>query len=68
MKKISIKHRVDVDKVDEEYRSLVKPEMSNNEVAQLGVVIAKQKLSKIKNKLFGWYYERKSKKQSKKKI
>ena len=66
--KRKLKYKVDVDKVDEEYRSLVKPEMTNNEVAQLGVIIAKQKLSSIKNKWFGWYYKRKAKKQSKKEI
>lgn len=46
-----MKVKVDVDKIDDEFKSLVKPEMTSKEVGEFGVVILKHKLSKFKNKL-----------------
>jgi len=66
MKKI--KHKVNVESIDEEYQSIVKPEMTNYEVGQLGMIVLKTKISRLKNKLFGWYYDRKTKKKNQKKI
>jgi len=66
MKKI--KHKVNTENIPEEYQSIVKPEMTNAEVGQLGVIILKQKIANTKNKLFGWYYDRKTKKKNKKEI
>ena len=42
---------VNVDNVDEEYRFIVKPEMTREEIGQLGMVVLKHKLSKLKNKI-----------------
>lgn len=65
---MKLKHKVNVDNIPDEYKSLVKPEMTNNEISQLGVIVAKQKLSAIKNKIYWWKHERKVKKKSRKKI
>ena len=45
---------VNVDKVDEEYKNIVKEEMTRQEVGQLGVIIFKQKLSKLRNRWYRW--------------
>jgi len=65
---MNLKHKVDIDNIPDEYRSLVKPEMTNTEVSMLGVVVAKQKLSHLKNKICWWKHERKLKKESREKI
>jgi hypothetical protein len=66
MKKI--KHKVNVDNIDDEYKSLVKEEMTNAEVTILGTVIVKHKIERMKNKLFGWYYAKKNSEKNKKEI
>jgi len=48
---MKITHKVNVENIDEEYQELVKSEMTNQEISQLGTIILKQKLSKIKNKI-----------------
>lgn len=53
--------KVDVDSVPEKYKGLVKPEMTYEDMSILGKAIMKEKFYKIKQKLFWWYYERKSK-------
>ena len=42
------------DNVDEEFKSLVHDNMSTNEIAILGNVVLRHKLSKIKNRWYEW--------------
>lgn len=63
-----MKHKVNVESIPDEFKPLVKPKMSNEEVASLGAIILKYKIERFKNKYFGWYYARKNKKQGKKKV
>ncbi|MFX0132514.1 MAG: hypothetical protein ACFFDN_02590 [Candidatus Hodarchaeota archaeon] len=64
------KYKIDLAKIpdDDEYKGLLKEEMTKQEVAMLGTIIMKDKISKLKYKLFGWYYERKSKNKNQKKV
>ena len=48
MERLSMKVKVDISKVDERYRSLVKPEMNGEELAIFGTVILKDKIANIK--------------------
>ena len=59
-----MKHKVNIENIPDKYKHLVKPEMTNNEVAFLGHIIMKDKIANLKHKLFGWYYERRNKKQN----
>jgi hypothetical protein len=63
-----MKHKVNMDNVDEKYKPLVKENMTTQEIQILGEIILKEKIQNLKNKLFGWYYKRKNKKNNKKKI
>jgi hypothetical protein len=45
---------VDPEKVDEEFRCLVKDEMTSQEVGQLGIIVFKHKISKLKNRWYEW--------------
>ena len=58
-------HSVNVDKIPDDYKCLVKPEMTNDEIATLGNVLIRMKYENLKNRLFGWYYEKKLKRKSK---
>ena len=49
MKKI--KHKVNVDNIPEEFKGVVKSEMTNAEVGVLGVVVLKYKISMFKEKM-----------------
>ena len=49
-----MKHRVNVDAVDEQYKSLVKPEMTNEEIGQLGVAVLHYKIEVVKNRWYAW--------------
>jgi len=60
--------KVKTENIDEEYQGIVKENMTKDEIAQLGVIIAKQKITNLKNKICWWKYDRKTKKQNKKKI
>lgn len=51
--------RANLDNIPDEYKPLVKEEMTRDEVALLGTVIIRDKIARLKNKMFGWYYERK---------
>jgi hypothetical protein len=44
-----MKHKVNVDAVDEQYGPLVKPEMTTDEIGQLGMAIAHYKIECFKN-------------------
>lgn len=47
-----MKVKVDISKVDEKYRSLVKPEMTREELAMFGTVLLKDKIANLKYKLY----------------
>jgi len=63
-----IKHKINIENIPEKYKSFVKPEMTNQEISMFGTIILKEKIQNIKNKLFGWYYEKKIEKNNRKKI
>jgi len=50
-----MKHKVNINKIPDEYKPLCKTEMTNEEIGQLGTVIMKMKVQKIKNKLGLWF-------------
>jgi len=56
--------KVDMENLDEKYKPYFKEEMTRQEISIAGTLILKQKLSNIKYKLLGWYYEKKHKKQN----
>jgi len=60
-----MKHKVDIDNVPDKYKYLVKEEMTNDEIAILGTIIMKDKLSNFKQKLLWWKHDRKTKKHNK---
>jgi len=64
------KYKINLDDIpdDDEFKSLLKEEMTVGEVAMLGNIILREKINKLKHKLFGWYYERKTKTKNNKKI
>ena len=49
-----MKHKVDVDKVDEQFRCLVKPEMTTEEIGKLGTAIVHYKIECFKNRCSIW--------------
>jgi len=53
--------KVDIDKVDDEYKTLVKEDMSKSDIAFLGTVIIKHKFSKVKHKILGVFHAKKTK-------
>lgn len=61
-------YNVNVDAVDDEYKPFVKDEMTSGDIALLGRAIMHNKMTSVKDKLFGWYYERKSKKKGNEKV
>lgn len=64
------KYKINLNNIpdDDPYKGLMKEEMSKQEVAMLGTIIMKDKIDKLKHKLFGWYYERKSKTKNNEKV
>jgi DNA primase len=60
--------RVNLENIPDELQPLVKEEMTKDEVAMLGTVIMKMKYEKFKNKLMGWWYERKPKIKNRKEV
>ena len=58
------KHKVNIENIPDEYKSLVKPEMTNAEIGMLGTVLLKQKLSNLKYKLFRWYNAKRTKRKN----
>lgn len=60
--------RVNLENIPDELQPLVKEEMTKDEVALLGTIIFKMKYEKFKNKLMGWWYERKSKTKNREKV
>jgi len=57
-----IKHKVNKENVDDKYKFLVKDEMTNQEISNLGAIIIKDKLSNLKMKIGGVFHRKKSKK------
>ena len=55
---------VDVDKIPDEFKSLVKPEMTLNEVSMLGNVIFKMKVERFKTKLKRFFYGKRFKRET----
>ena len=49
-----MKHKVDVGKVDEQFRPLVKPVMTNEEIGRLGTAIVHYKIECFKNRCSVW--------------
>jgi len=49
-----MKHKVNVDAVDEQFKPLVKEEMTNEEIGQLGTAIMHYKIECFKNKVAEW--------------
>jgi hypothetical protein len=43
--------KINLEKMPEEYRSIMKEDMNTHELSQLGTVIMKNKLHEIKNKI-----------------
>lgn len=60
-------YKIEIEKYPEEYQSLLKHEMTAYEISNLGNIIIKNKFKNIKNKMFGWYYDRKIKRENRKK-
>ena len=61
MKGYKLTHKVNIENIPDEYKFMVKPEMTNAEVGQLGMVVLRQKISNIKSKMMSWYYARRTK-------
>ena len=57
--------KVNTKDIPDELQEFVNDKMTKEEVALLGYVILQQKISRIKQKLFGWLYDRKTKKNNK---
>ena len=53
-------HTVNVDNIPDEYQFFVKPEMTNDEIGQLGMIVLKQKISNIKNKIRMWFHAKRT--------
>lgn len=51
--------KVNTSNIPDELQPLVKDEMTRQEIALLGNVILRMKIDKFKNKIFGWWYNRK---------
>jgi len=47
---------VNIDNIDPEFKPLCKNEMTMDEIGNLGMVVFKHKLSKIKQKILGWFH------------
>jgi len=59
------KHKVNIENIPDEYKCLVKNEMTSAEIGVLGTVILKQKMSNAKYKLLGWFkHEKRNKRQN----
>ena len=61
-------HTVNIDAFPDDIKPLLKPEMTNDEIAVLGNVLIRHKMANVKNKLLGWYYAKKLKGKSGKDI
>ena len=62
------KHSVDVSKIPDEFKCLVKDEMTNEEIAQLGNVVLRYKIDSLKNRFYGWKNEKRFKGKNRKDI
>ena len=62
------KHSVDISKIPDEFKCLVKDEMTNEEIALLGNVVLRYKIDSLKNRLYGWKNEKRFKGKNRKDI
>ena len=60
--------KVSIDNIPDEYKSLVKEEMTKEEITTLGTVIMKDKIARLKHKILGRWENRKSKRENREKI
>ena len=46
-----MKHKINIDEVPEKYRFMVKEEMTNSEISELGIIIMKEKIANFKRRI-----------------
>lgn len=51
---------------EDPYEKFIHDNMTRGEISALGTIILKDKIERLKNKLFGWYYKRKNARKNKK--